>query len=307
MRGQMVALCCAGLAARERRQDSQIKESEMNTARLRAALAGFALGTLATSAQAANQAAAAADHLQYTLTDLAPTDAAAPAVVFSTPVQGSLDENLTVGVDGQSPQYWAAYRSIAEPAAASEDLSYVHGGAGFLGQGTSAAEIIEPRDGTAITIYQRASLLQDFRLAPYTAITFTMDLGLDLRIDLAGAAGGAIEDASGSAMLYVEGADHQADQVWLLNSVSTDPYYMKLGYGTSVQQFQAASVTLRNDSAAWMDADYGYDTYVIASARIGTVTPVPEPAGWTMLAAGCGLLVVRLRGRARSTGRLGAT
>jgi len=268
-----------------------------------AALLALALTVLPPQARAQEplRGAVATANLAYTVADLAPSDGIAAAAVFGTPPKVWLDTSMTVQQDGRPQQRWADFQVVAGPAATRNDLSYAHVGTGDFGTGLAAAAALAPPADVAVATLQRTTARQDFRLAPHATITVSLDAAIDLAVATASP---AIQNASAQASLEVGPAGTFPWGASIYASVSNDPLYVAYGFQPAASLFETLVQSWTNDSDAWADGSLQFDAYVIADARNGAPVPaVPEPAGWTMLAAG--LLLPGLATAARQRRRLG--
>lgn len=266
--------------------------SALAASTLMLALLGAAL-----PARAQLRIAAGAGNLQYTLTDLAPSDGIAPAIAFTGPAQAYLSGELDATGQGAPALDWSDTRVTSGPLVLTRDSALgAHVGLGFDGKDLTVAADLDPAAG-----YQHASFVsqsqQRFTLSPHTSITFTVDAGFDLHLDSHPA---QVWEAQAWAGLYVDnsaigtllGLDHSDMQV---ESGGIDQAW---GSADRANAYGAPmAFTWTNDSDVQQSATLTYAASAFGEIGYAPPSPVPEPGQWAMLALGCGLLCLRQRRR----------
>lgn len=261
------------------------------------AASGLALTLLgaALPAQAQLRIAAGAGNLQYTLSDLAPSDGVAPAITFTGPAQAYLSGELDATGAGAPAVNWSDVRVTNGPLALTQDSALgAHVGVGFDGKGVTVAADLDPAAG-----YQHASFVsqsqQRFTLSPHTSVTFTVDAGFDLHLDNHPA---QVWEAEAWTGLYVDnsaigtllGLDHSDMQV---ESGAIDQTW---GNEDRANAYGAPmAFTWTNDSNVQQSATLTYAASAFGEIGYAPPSPVPEPGQWALLGLGCGLLCLRRR------------
>ncbi|MGJ7916686.1 PEP-CTERM sorting domain-containing protein [Massilia sp. LXY-6] len=250
------------------------------------------LGLLAPWAPASAQIklAAQADKLRYTVTDLSPDDGVAAAIDFTgVPAH---DLYATVNARAGSATAGSAHdtRSGKGPDVILLDpWAGTHLGVAYLGTGIVAAMSLVPLPGKLIDSHVSATLEPwNFRLAPHTRVTFSMDMAIDLS-----SLGGVID---GEGQTLLNASFHEANGgivpltdglVALIGAVRMHEYI------PNDTEVRTATIEWDNDSDAWVDGQLSYSARV--DGYLGSAAPVPEPAEWALLLAGAGVLCVRAR------------
>jgi hypothetical protein len=167
-----------------------------------------------------------------------------------------------------------------------------HLGVGYLGTGVVAAMSLDPIPGHFIDSHEFVTLEPwNFRLAPHTRVTFSMDMAVDLT-----SLNGIVD---GEAQILLNGsfggsAPLTDGLVALIGAVRMHEYI------PNDIEARTASIEWDNDSDAWVDGQLTYSARV--DGYLGSAAPVPEPTEWAMLLAGTGALCVRARRRRSRTG-----
>lgn len=269
----------------------------------RPAVLAAALALLGTCAptQAQVRSGASLSDLRYTLTDLVPGDASAPAIMPTSAPRGSLSEFLLVQAPGLPTQNLQVDKDQLRPGAVgTQDGPLAHGGVGYLGTGGIAAITLSTSAGGQGFAEQITGGVQTFRLAPHTAVTYFADAAADVTLDTGSL---APQHADATLLLTVGPVIGGSTNVpanllltdRLVPGVDNLPYFH--GPNTLFSE-RTLSVTWQNTGNDWEDAFVGFTVAAGASFLDGEVSPVPEPSAWAMCAAGCTLLGWRVRRKA---------
>lgn len=256
---------------------------------------GLALLAPQLPALAQIQAEVQAGGLRYTLTELAPNDGKSPGLRLYDPGAAY------ISVSAEAPGKPASYRqgqsldslslSAGWPGDSRVQGFYRNGGSlENSAIGLSFATLRPDLDGTILQARVDGPLMS-VDLAPHTAVTLSLDVTLAMSMTPDAGGHTRIGSATASLLLWpdvnVEYKD--AAEVHVGNQVI---------FGDDRLEDSAArtlSVNWANDSDATAFALLGYG--VFGSAQAWTVSAVPEPAEWAMLATGLGLGLTRIKKR----------
>lgn len=275
---------------------------------------GAAALLLAAPALAQVEAKVAASNLRYLLTDLRPGDGQAPAASF-TQGRHVVGTNLIV-FDENFQELYRESTSLAAPRDVATALAWngvlrsearLEPGASFDMAGGAAASIVRPDQAQTRYGYASAQSVQDYRLAPYTSLTVSLDYDIALLI---------APDAGAGARQYGSGA---ADLVGY-GYFSADPLDRQLAYDGGFQMVVhdeytdrleaheggTLTITLANTTDAWGEGYFFFE--LGATSNVWPLSPVPEPGERGMLGAGLALLAALglLERRRRRQVRTGA-
>lgn len=239
-------------------------------------LALGALAALCAPAFAAFPQSASADiaQLRYELIDLNPNDGILPSISF-TDSEYFLSVNL-------GPTQWdrvfADTPGVLERSWAGTTLRTAVSDAGASASISMASAV------AGANFYTNARLSQNFTLSPYTGVIWSV---------LTQLTGGA-EDAYGYQQAAIEGRWVDADGD-TFDEQQTFSSQLITGVWAMDQRSETLSGYLYSDARQ----RNGSVDFAVSQA-LYTPGPVPEPATWGMLAAGLGLLGMRLRGKQRA-------
>jgi hypothetical protein len=241
-------------------------------------------------AQAQVRVAATLSNLDYTVTDLAPGDGAAPSVAFDGGTRVALQGRLSEW-DGTPPGYLADTNVVVSvPTIVNRSWSDTASTLSWDGRTLIAAATVAPVDRGSVYFSGDAALpWRRFTLAPHTRITFTSSAALDLTLDGATGTpalgyGSMLLEVSPSGGTYVPGAASVYDSLFAW--VGDDALR---GFNDRTETGRTLTVAWDNDgdtpAQAWVRLEMTADGDAWALR-----SPVPEPAPWAMLGAGCALV-----------------
>ncbi|KQV45177.1 PEP-CTERM sorting domain-containing protein [Massilia sp. Root335] len=252
-------------------------------------LAALAALAASPSALAQVQGTAEATNLRYSLTDLTPADGLAPAVNFTNGQAVALSVQSLLMAPGTRPDEHIADVTATAPTTLSRNWTpevHVDASLGRLGVRTALTVDTVP---DAFTRGSATATLAPwyFTLAPHTGIAFSFDVAIAMALD-EGANASEYGGANAFATLYYR----TASGAWsapivdgLFGSAGTS----QAGVFAPFDLTRTATVSWANTGDTWIEGHVIYDVGVSGEVQ-GGPAPVPEPAGWAMLAAGVGLL-----------------
>jgi hypothetical protein len=245
----------------------------------------------AAGAQAQVRVAATASNLNYSIGDLAPGDGVAAAVAFDGATRVALEGRLSAW-DGTPPGYLSDTDVVVStPTVIDRAWSDTASTLAWDGRTMIAAGTVAPVGKGSVYFTGDAGMSwRRFTLAPHTRITFTSDAALDLTLD-----GGPGTPALGYGSMILEVSD--ANNVFAVGARSVSDSMSGWVGDDRIQGFNASTATARtlvaawdNDSDAWAPAYVRLELGAEGEAWAVPAPPVPEPAPWAMLGAGCALV-----------------
>jgi hypothetical protein len=233
-----------------------------------------------------------ASNLHYTLADLNPADASAPAVRFGGTTANQFLQGSLQAFHGQVERVDDYNVNLVRDDAGATALDNTWSGGGTIlssfspGGGVQAWEsstsVFMPRipDQSFYAFGRSRSPVQAFELAPHSSMTVYLDIGMDMN---SGVDALSFQYGYGIGTLYgVLGAGMPAlsDQ-W--SAVVGNGYP-----GLELSEDHGLSLTFSNSGDAWMSGSFGWTVDSVASIYVAV--PVPEPGAWAMYLAGAALL-----------------
>jgi hypothetical protein len=233
-----------------------------------------------------------ASNLHYTLADLNPADANAPAVRFGNLTANQFLQGSLQAFHGQFDRTDDYNVNLVRDDAGATELVNSWSGGGTILTSFSPGSGVQAWESSASTFMPRIqnqsfyafgrsrSPVQAFELAPHASMTVYLDIGMDIS---AGRDPLSFQYGYGIGTLYgVLGAGTpQLSDQWS-SVVGADSPSMTLS------EDHGLSLTFSNAGDAWMSGSFGWT--VDSVANIYVAVPIPEPGAWAMYLAGAGLL-----------------
>jgi hypothetical protein len=238
-----------------------------------------------------------ASNLHYTLADLNPADASAPAVRFGALTANQFLQASLHAFHGQFDPVDDYNVNLVRDDAGATQLDNSWSGGGAILSSFSAGGGVQEWETSTSTFMPRilnqsfyafgrsSSPVQGFELAPHSSMTIYLDLGLNMD---SGDDPLSFQYGVGGGTLYGvlgEGAPGLSDQ-W--SAVVGEGYP-----AMALSEVHGLSLTFSNSGDAWMSGSFGWT--VDSVANIYVAVPIPEPGAWAMYLAGAALLAGAVR------------
>jgi hypothetical protein len=252
----------------------------------------LSLAALAPCAQAQVNITTTASNLHYTLADLNPADASAPAVRFGGVRDKQFLQASLEAFHGQSERQDDYRVNLVRDDAAATALENSWSGGGTVLSSFSPGGGVQEWESSTSTFTPRIlnqsfyafgrsrSPVQAFELAPHASMTVYLDIGTDMNSGLDPL---SFQYGYGMATLYGalgEGAPQLSDQ-W---SSGVGSGFASL----ALSEDHGLSLTFSNSGDTWMSGSFGWTVDSVANLYVAV--PVPEPLTWEMFLAGLALL-----------------